>query len=62
MLGMLANVKLCCNCYIVRDCCLICVDWYFSFVELFMGLHVWWLCASGSTVSFLFESKVVIIL
>ena len=54
MLGMLANVKLYCNCYIVRDCCLICVNEYFSFVELFMGLHVWWLYGSGSTVSFLF--------
>ena len=55
MLGMLANVKLYCNCYIVRDCCLICVDEYFSFffLELFMGLHIWWLCGSGSTESFL---------
>ena len=45
MLGMSANVKLCCN------CCLICVDDFPpppSFVELFMGLHVWWLCGSGS--------------
>jgi hypothetical protein len=58
MLGMLANVKLCCNCYIVRDCCLICVDEYFSFVELFMGLHVLvvvWVWVDGKT-------KVVIIL
>jgi len=61
MLGMLANVKLYCNCYIVLDCYLISMDECFSVVELFMGLHVRWLCESGSTVSFLFESKVIIL-